>query len=638
MAMAADRTWRLALLVFILPCALQAQTILQRPVKVQADHVRLSEALALIAHDAHFKLSYNAALVNGDSIVSMNADANVKHALQKLVGKQIILKESGEHIILLTAGAAKDPVKLSGQVFNAVDGAPVPQASVYELHEDRAVRTDASGSFILEASGRRDPTPLLLACSGYRDTVVYVERKADPARYTLRPEERLDRMEVLCMNERCATVEELGLTRLLVPASQMDQAANLGTGETRDWQISLIPSISSNGDIAGAVVNRWSLNVFAGYARGLDGFELAGLANLERRDVKGAQIAGIANLVGRDTRGVQIAGVMNHTLHELKGVQIAGLVNTVWDTLTGVQIAGGVNIVKGGMLGTQVSGVGNLTTQSCDGAQVAGAFNVAVKDVRKTQVAGTLNYGSNVSGAQVAGAVNVVRGEVGGGQVAGALNIARQVTGGQVAGGVNFALDTVRGGQVAVLNIARVVQGGQVGIVNISDTIIGGSFGIFSFAWRGYHRLDADYTDVMPLTLVFRTGTRGFHNIFSWSPPVASDGGWAFGYGFGTEPRLGKHSTLNIDLTADQMNEQPTWIDAANILGRVTLAYSYTFGKHLVLSAGPSFDLLVSDWRDPETGANLSTLPPENLVINDTSSDADVKGWFGYRFGLGVRF
>jgi len=636
--MAADRPWRLALLAVILPCALHAQTILQRPVKVQADHVRLSEALALVARDGHFKLSYNAALVNGDSIVSVHADANVKHALQKLVGKRIILKESGEHIILLAAGAAKDPVMLQGQLFNAVDGAAVPQASVYELHEDRAVRTDASGAFMLEASGRRDPTPLLLACKGYRDTVVYVARDADLTRYTLRPEERLDRLETLCMNERCATVEELGLTRLLVPAGQMDQAANLGTGETRDWQISLIPSFSSNGDIAGAVENRWSFNVFAGYARGLDGFELGLLANMERRDVKGAQIAGIANLVGRDTRGVQIAGVVNHTLHEMKGVQIAGIANTVWDTLTGVQIAGGVNVVKGGMLGTQLSGVGNLTTQSCDGAQVAGGFNVAVKDVRKTQVAGVLNYGSNVTGAQVAAGLNVVLGEVGGGQVAGALNIARQVTGGQVAMGVNFALDTVRGGQVAVLNMARVVEGGQVGIVNISDTIIGQSFGFFSFARRGYHRLDAEYTDVMPLTLSFRTGTRGFHNILSWSPQLTPDDGWAFGYGFGSEPKLSKHSSLNIDLTADQMNETPEWIDAVNILGRFTLAYSYTFGKHVVLSAGPSFNVLFSDWRDPETGEHLSTLPPANLVIDETSDDLEFKGWFGYRFGLGVRF
>ena len=509
---------------------------------------------------------------------------------------------------------------------------------MYEVRENNAVRTDGTGGFILEASGKRDPTPLVLACNGFRDTVVYVLRNGDPATFTLRPVERLDRMEVRCMNERCVTVEELGLARLLVPSDQMLQAANLGSGETRNWQFSVIPSVGTNGDIAGAVVNRFSFNLFAGYAGGLDGFELGGLANLERRDVKGAQIAGLANLVGRDTRGVQVAGVMNHTLRSVEGAQVAGLVNTVWDTLSGAQVAGGINVVKGGMLGTQVAGVGNVTTQDCDGAQVAGAFNLTVKDVRKTQVAGAFNFGSNVSGAQVAGAFNLARGGVGGGQVAGAMNLAREVTGGQVSGGLNFALDTVRGGQIGVVNMARVVVGSQIGIVNLSDTIAGVSIGFFSFARRGYHRLDAEYRDVIPLTLAFRTGTRGFYNIFSWSPPVASDESWAFGYGFGAEPRIGKHGSLNIEVTADHMNEQAKWIDAVNILGRFTVAYGYMFGKHIVLSAGPAFNVLVSDWRDPVTQENLSALPPSDLLIKQTNRHMDLSAWLGYRVGLGVRF
>ncbi|MCI1753186.1 MAG: hypothetical protein LKM36_10060 [Flavobacteriales bacterium] len=636
--MAADRSWRLALLAFILPCALHAQSILQRVVQVHADHVRLSEALELVARDGHFKLSYNAALVNGDSVVSLDTDGTVKHALQQLVGKRVILKESGEHIILLAAGATKDPVLLRGQVLNAVDGSSVQQASVYELHEKHAVRTDASGGFALEASGRRDPTPLLLACKGYRDTVVYVARNTNPTRYTLRPEERLERLEVLCMNERCATVDELGLTRLLVPTAQIDQAANLGSGETRIWQVSLIPSVSTNGKIAGAVVNHFSFNVFAGYSRGLDGFELGGLANLERRDVKGAQVAGLANLVGRDTKGAQVAGLINHTLRSLEGVQVAGLVNTIWDTLTGVQVAGAVNVVKGGMLGLQVAGLGNLATQNCDGAQVSGAFNVAVKDVRKMQVAGAFNYGRNVSGAQVAGALNVARGAVGGGQIAGAMNVAREVTGGQIAGGMNFALDTVRGGQVAAFNVARVVLGSQVGIVNLSDTIAGMSVGIFSFARLGYHRFDVEYRDVMPLTLAFRTGTRGFYNVLSWSPQALNNGSQAYGYGFGSEPRIGKQGSLNIELTAEQINEGNDRIRALNLLNRFTLAYGHTFGKRVVLSAGPTFNLLISSWRDPETNANRSMLPPDNLIVDESNGRVVQKGWLGFRVGLGVRF
>lgn len=636
--MVAEMRWRWVVLAMMLPCFLQAQSILQRRVQVDAEHVRLSEALELIARDGSFKLSYNASLLNGDSLVSVRANTSVKKALQELVGKRILLKESGDHIILLNVGAEKDPVLLRGQVLSALDEKPVPNVTVYEVREDNAVRTNAAGSFSIEATGKRDPTPLLLACKGYRDTVVYVSRNGDPGQFTLRPVERLDRMEVRCMNERCVTVEELGLVKLLVPSDQMLQAANLGSSETRTWQISVIPSVSTNGDIAGAVVNKFSFNLFAGYAGGLDGFELGGLANLERRDVKGFQIAGLANLVGRDTKGVQVAGLINHTLRSVEGVQVAGLLNTVWDTLSGVQIAGGVNVLKGGMLGVQVAGAGNVTTQNCDGAQVAGAFNVTVKDVRRSQVAGAFNYGSNVYGAQIAGAMNLARGEVGGGQVAGAMNMAREVTGGQISGGLNFALDTVRGGQIGIVNIARVVVGSQIGIVNLSDTIAGVSIGFFSFARRGYHRFDMEYRDVIPLTLAFRTGTRGFYNVFSFSPPALNAERWAFGYGFGAEPRIGKHGSLNIELTADHMNEQAKWIDAVNILGHFTVAYGYTFGKHLVLSAGPAFNVLVSNWRDPVTQENLSTLPPSDLLIKQGNRQVDLSAWLGYRVGLGVRF
>jgi hypothetical protein len=70
----------------------------------------------------------------------------------------------------------------------------------------------------------------------------------------------------------------------------------------------------------------------------------------------------------------------------------------------------------------------------------------------------------------------------------------------------------------------------------------------------------------MALSLQFRTGTRSFHNILGYSPSVTPDGRWGFLYGFGFEPRVGKHGFLNIDLTAEQVVEQEEWVDAVNIL------------------------------------------------------------------------
>ena len=637
MAMAAERSWVLGFLVGSLSLSAHAQPILARSVEVYATNVRLSEALTLIAREGDFKLSYNAAAVNGDSLVSLSAKGSVHQALHDVLGDQMELKESGSHIILLDRGGAKRKFKVKGNVIDAVSGIPLSRASIYEVQQSNASVTDGSGSFTLEVSGQRDRTALLIMRKEYNDTVVYVGRNGDLGRVALQPRPKLEYLEPICAFDRCA-VEDLGVARLLVPGSQKDQAANLMFVERRKFQASLWPSLGTNKEISGAVVNQVSFNLIAGYARGLEGLEIGAGVNMERSYVKGVQLAGLANLVGGDTKGAQIAGGLNHTMRSLEGVQIAGLGNTVWDTLSGAQIAGGVNVVKGGMLGTQVAGLCNITTHEMNGVQVAGGFNVTVKDVRKTQVAGAVNYGRNVSGAQLAGGINVALGSVGGGQVAGAVNYAHDVTGGQITGGMNVAVDTVRGGQVGVLNFARVVRGSQVGIFNVSDTITGAAVGIFSFALHGYHRLDISHADVLPLSLAFRTGTRQFYNILSGSTSVGGDRNWGFGYGFGTEPRFGEHNCLNIELSAEHVNEQSEWLDAVNIVGRFEVAYAYTFGRHIVLSAGPSFNMLFSDWRDPDSGQYLSTIAPGNTFFDEEEGDLLLQGWLGFRVGLGVRF
>ncbi|HRH39716.1 MAG TPA: hypothetical protein PK760_15305, partial [Flavobacteriales bacterium] len=322
----------------------------------------------------------------------------------------------------------------------------------------------------------------------------------------------------------------------------------------------------------------------------------------------------------------------------LEGLQFAGIGNTVWDTLSGVQVAGWVNVVKGGMLGTQISGLCNVTTQDLNGAQIAGLVNVTVHDVQKTQVAGLVNYGRNVEGAQVAGVANTTFGNVGGGQIAGVINAARSVSGGQVSGVINLAIDTVRGAQVGVLNIGRVVRGGQVGVINISDTIVGVSVGVFSFARRGYHRFDVVTDDVLPLTFQLRTGTRAFHNILGYSPGAGTNRDWGFLYGLGTEPRLGKRMFLNIDLSVEQINEGSEWVEAVNQLDRLTIAAGLNIGKHLTISAGPTANMFLTDWRNADTGEYLSRVPPSSVAYHTTKDAVRVDVWPSWRAALGVRF
>lgn len=635
--MAAERRWGLLSLACAVATISQGQQLLERPVDVHARHVRLSDAMTLVAQDGRFKLSYNAAMFNSDSLVDVDAKMAAGPALRMLVGKGVRFVESGDHVILVEERKGSGTFMLQGRVVDLRTGSSVPRASVYGLHDRTSARTDEKGAFTIELATQDDRTGVLIARAGYSDTIIYVDQRGLSGPVALVPREKMSYAEPRCVYGRCA-VEDLGTARLLVSDERLDAADNLSLTELRPVQFSVWPGIGTNGKVSGAFVNNISVNLLGGYAKGVQGVEFSAGVNIIRRDVGGVQFAALSNLVGGHTNGVQFAGAINHTMRSLEGLQIAGLGNTVWDTLTGAQVAGGVNVVKGGMRGTQISGGANITTQGCDGAQVSGGFNVTVKEVRKTQVAGGMNYGRQVSGAQIAGGMNVSIGQVGGGQVAGGINYARQVTGGQVAGGINVVIDTVIGGQVGVLNYARVCAGGQVGILNFSDTISGMSVGLLSFAWRGYHRIDVSTTDVLPLTFTFRTGTARFYNIIGWSAPVDAQERWGFSYGFGTEPRLSGHSALNIEITAEHVNEQREWIDAVNILSRFGVQYSLTIGRRIVLSAGPSFNVLTSDWRDAESGAHRSTIAAGTLLLEESSGDRLVQGWIGYRVGLGLRF
>lgn len=698
MVRAADRRMGL-LLAVLLPALAAAQPILERTVQVDAPRVRLSEALSLIARDGKFKLSYNAAVVNGDSVVNVAVNGTVESALRGLVGPRFELKETGNHIILLDKSGARKKFVITGAIYDAKSGGPVAQASVHEVDGKNATATDALGTFQLDVSGERDRTAVLVMRKEYHDTVVYVGRDGVMPRLALQKRNVLAPVDPICLYDRCG-VEDLGVARLLVPSNQFDLASNLDFAERRKWQISLVPNVGSNKDIAPIAVNNFSFNVIAGYSRGLKGFEIGGVANIESHDVEGMQIAGFTNLVGRNTKGVQVAGGINHTMRTLEGVQIAGFGNTVWDTLTGVQISGGANVVKGGLKGVQITGGCNVATQNVDGTQIAGAVNVTPKDVRKAQIAGGVNYAHQVSGAQVAGGVNVaidsvgggqvglganyasvvtggqvsfgvnvVRGNVSGGQVgfganyAGSvtggqfsfgmnivpgsvdagqvgfgLNYAHQLTGGQFSFGVNAVSGTAKGGQVGTLNYATRCEGWQIGIVNISDTITGTSVGILSFSRRGYHRVDLSTTDILPVSLTLRTGTKQFHNILGVSTSTEPNGDWGFLYGFGSEIRLGKRNHLNIELTGEQVNEQVEWIAAVNILGRFGLHYTHDLGKHLLVTAGPNFNLLCSNWRNAERTAYLSQLAPDDLLYQEVRGVLNMQGWLGFRAGVGVRF
>src|SRR5690606_20448831 len=158
-------------------------------------------------------------------------------------------------------------------------------------------------------------------------------------------------------------VENSFLGRMFIGFRQRFQRINLGGFFAENpVQMSFTPGLSSQGMFSSQMINHFSLNVLGGYTAGVEGFEAAGLFNINQRTVRGFQSAGIFNLAGGDVAGFQAAGILN----------------TVYKNMEGIQVAGIHNQVSGGSGGLQIAGLYNRTDSTAQ-HQIAGVYNRAEK-------------------------------------------------------------------------------------------------------------------------------------------------------------------------------------------------------------------------------------------------------------------
>lgn len=159
------------------------------------------------------------------------------------------------------------------------------------------------------------------------------------------------------------------------------------------FQLSLIPSIGTNGRHSAEYTNDYSLNLLLGISKNEEKIAIGLFSNVILHNAKGFQAAGLFNYVGNEGKGFQWAGLANINKGQFRGFQLAGMVNKAAD-MKGVQYAGLVNIAK-----------------DVRGAQFAGAVNIA-KDVKGAQFAFLVNIADN-SDCPI-GFINIIKnGEMG---------------------------------------------------------------------------------------------------------------------------------------------------------------------------------------------------------------------------------
>ena len=375
-----------------------AQTYLDRKVSMKDIAGQpLGRVLKQTSETNGFYFSYNSHSVATDSLVSITEfHGTLLDFLNQLLGADYEYKEMPGYVIIRYVPNAMDVIiqneKLSGRrlvlngsVRDLKKGDGVKDASVYVKKALVSTLTDANGNFDLVIKHPDESVRLTVNKYSYRDTTLIYLLPIDIGRKTgdndlfYEPDD-----------ETSEELERTAFGRFFISTRQMIQRINLGGFFAKSpYQVSLTPGLSSHGMFSSQVVNNFSLNVIGGYTAGVNGVELAGVFNMNQKNVQKLQIAGVFNIVGNDMNGVQIAGVSNTVLGNASGVQVAG----VWNSTKKMQ-------------GIQLSGVGNSS-----------------KELHGLQISGVVNHSSGKTGSQVSGLINI-GGQVKGIQLSPLLNIA----------------------------------------------------------------------------------------------------------------------------------------------------------------------------------------------------------------------
>ena len=320
-----------------------AQVNMDKHISIDVKNQKVANVLSEISKKGGFHFSYNGKIIPKDSLVTVTANnQTVSQTLNHLFGDKYEFEERNNYIIIIPAlmrlsfintdiTTENNNYSISGIVVNEKTGERLMNTSVYEKAQLISTLTDEHGYFKLKL---RSPSinyiRLTASRYSYRDTSLNFLNAVVISNQSREKTFRYD----------TNNVEATALGRFLTTASQRLQSINIQNFfATRPYQVSITPGISTHGMLSSQVINKVSLNLAGGYTAGVDGLEVGGLFNINKRDTRYLQLAGVFNLVGGTVTGLQLAGVSNQALDTVKGVQLATFINTAESQVSGVQIS-----------------------------------------------------------------------------------------------------------------------------------------------------------------------------------------------------------------------------------------------------------------------------------------------------------
>jgi len=636
------------------------QEVLQQKISISFSNQTVEQALFELGKQLNVSFSYNASKFPIDSVVTQNfKDEFVEEVVQDLLHEKVELSQKGRHVIIRSTGVKKQSKRdltITGQVTDYTTKIPLENVTVHILESSEISSTNAKGYYTIEVTTRSTFIELVYNTKGYESEVVVIEPSDEILVNVGLKLNSIEKIETkpsqpIVNIAPKPSLEESAIAKILVTDEQRFITEDLLEFlQDRSWQVSVLPMLGTNGSASGIIDNKLSLNIFAGYNHGVDGFELGGFLNLIENDVKGAQIGGFGNVTGNNLEGLQVGGFFNHNFGKVKGLQIGGFSNSVIDSVHGLQIGGFSNIAMNYVYGVQLSGFTNFVRDTIEGVQAAGFLNVT-KSIKGIQLAGFVNYSEqNTSGIQGAGFINYAGGVTEGLQVAGFANYSDSIlNGSQIAGYGNYAEDkingfqiagfgnlsnsTVNGGQIsAFINRAKRVNGVQIGIINISDTLKGFPIGLVNIIKSGYVRHEIMSADFMAINYSFKSGIQHFYTIWRGSYSERSNQsilGAGFGFGSSFNILEDKLSTdINV-VSSFVYIEPPANNPSFNLHNKFEWNLSYNVFKWLEIFGGASFNYYLTD--------NLAKTSIQDYVpktARDVYSNVTADSWIGWQVGL----
>ena len=380
----------------------------------------------------------------------------------------------------------------------------------------------------------------------------------------------------------------------------------------KDFQLSIIPFVGTEGTSVIDYRYRLSVNFFAGATGGIEGFEAGGFLNITNGYLQGIQLAGFGNLVSGDIQGLQASGFANVGGGDRLGFAASGFANITGGNHQGFAGAGFANVVGRNHTGFSAAGFANVTGGSYMGFAGAGFANVAGGSYTGFAGAGFANVtGENHTGFSAAGFANISGGHVEGLQISGFLNIARSL------------------------------QGLQLGFINVADTITDGvAIGFLSIVRKGgLRQVEIAASDVSPFSASFRIGLPKFYNIFSYNMrPWGDETFYTLGYGVGSHIKMDQDLSLQIEFHSMAFHKD--WVlhwnqdkDKLDILNEGRFMLSYNPRAHFELFGGlVIYNQLYSE--NEAKGITGKDIAPSYVFHEGQWGDYQSRWWPGARAGI----